>query len=215
MREFKIGNFWTYGDFHALIQNGWSLDPAEPKTNYVDIPGGDGSLDLSEAVAGHVTYKDRGFNATLILPPMARKNWETYRRNLTNAIHGFVLDLTLPDDQEHYLRGRFSVGAYDDSDIWATVAITAVCEPWRFKNKLTTRTFKVTGTQTVELSNERRLAVPKVTTNASITLTYQGTQTTLAAGTYSLISLMLDSGNNIIKIDGSATVTFEYQEASL
>ena len=53
-------------DLHDL---GWTLaEPEvpipEPKTSFVDVPGGDGRLDLSEAVTGHVVFDQR----VLVLP---------------------------------------------------------------------------------------------------------------------------------------------------
>lgn len=35
------------------------VQPPEPKTLYQDIPGADGSLDLSTAISGHMVYSRR------------------------------------------------------------------------------------------------------------------------------------------------------------
>ena len=53
----------SFGGIHSfydlnLILSGSEIPPAKPKTTYVDIPGGDGSVDLTEA-NGEVKYYDR------------------------------------------------------------------------------------------------------------------------------------------------------------
>ena len=38
----------TWDDWHILAESRPVFAPPEPKTNYIDVPGGNGSLDLSE-----------------------------------------------------------------------------------------------------------------------------------------------------------------------
>ena len=54
----------TFSDIHShrdlhLIQQQVDVQPAPPKLNLVDIPGANGSKDLSTQPAGRVVYEDR------------------------------------------------------------------------------------------------------------------------------------------------------------
>lgn len=53
----RFGKYHSYDDF-GLILSSVHIPPAAPKTNYVDIPGADGQLDLTEAL-GCVRYQMR------------------------------------------------------------------------------------------------------------------------------------------------------------
>ena len=49
----------TWDDWHILAESRPVFAPPEPKTNYIDVPGGNGSLDLSEALTRYPTYINR------------------------------------------------------------------------------------------------------------------------------------------------------------
>ena len=58
-RAATIGGFHTWRDFRAVIQNSDIVGSPTPNTNYVDVPGGNGHIDLTEALTGDVTYSNR------------------------------------------------------------------------------------------------------------------------------------------------------------
>ena len=62
-----FGNIHSFYDLN-LILSAVDIEPAKPKTTYVDVPGGDGSLDLTEAL-GEVKYYDRTHKFTLTMNP--------------------------------------------------------------------------------------------------------------------------------------------------
>ena len=42
----------SYDDFGLIQKSAPEVTPPAPKTNYVDVPGANGSIDLSEALTG-------------------------------------------------------------------------------------------------------------------------------------------------------------------
>lgn len=62
-REFIFDKFHTWLDWQ-LILTAKSVTPPEVKTYYVDIDGRSGSLDLSEALTGEISYQDRTVSAS-------------------------------------------------------------------------------------------------------------------------------------------------------
>lgn len=217
LRQIKIGEKWSYGDFGLLLGSGWSLSAPVPKTTYVDVPESDGQLDLSEALTGEVHYQPYSLSATLILQEDTQQNWEINRRKFFNYVHGKRLKLTLPDAPDYYLLGRFSVSGFKFDYPFATIDVTAVLDPWYYKNNLTNYSFSVIGTKSITLNNERKTAIPTVTTDAAITITQGAKTVSISAGTYSLADMPLLEGNNTYQVTSTilANVTFSYQEASL
>ena len=43
-------------EYGMILLDGYTLSPPEPKTYTVDIPGGDGVIDLTEGLTGDVAY---------------------------------------------------------------------------------------------------------------------------------------------------------------
>ena len=45
--------------YRMVMADGYTLEPPEPKTYTIDIPGGDGVIDLTESLSGDVVYNNR------------------------------------------------------------------------------------------------------------------------------------------------------------
>ena len=57
-----LGGKHTYRDWGLLPKTRPTIAPPKVRTNYVDVPGLDGALDLSEALTGRVGYQTRDFS---------------------------------------------------------------------------------------------------------------------------------------------------------
>lgn len=87
-----------------------TIGEAKLKENYVDIPGANGSLNLSYAPQGYPVYEDREISFTLFkgVDDIAL---EAIRASLANAFHGQEVNLTLPNDLNSYWHGVIQFGA--------------------------------------------------------------------------------------------------------
>ena len=87
-----------------------TIGEAKLKENYVDIPGGNGSLNLSYAPQGYPVYEDREISFTLFkgVDDIAL---EAIRAKLANMFHGQEVDLYLPNDRNSYWTGVIQFGA--------------------------------------------------------------------------------------------------------
>ena len=52
-----VKNSWS--DWYLVPSSRPVINPPEPKFNTVDIPGANGSIDLTEVVSGDVVYQNR------------------------------------------------------------------------------------------------------------------------------------------------------------
>jgi predicted phage tail component-like protein len=184
-----------------------------PKTNYVEIPGRDGYIDLTE-VFGQVYFNDREFTITLHKLDTSRQ-WDALVTQIANYIHGKKLKITFDADPNYYHCGRCSIDRLLASIMVGTLTINCVTEPYKYKQQPTTVTEAVSTSKEITLVNSRMPAIPSITVDAEMTLAWGTKTTTLAAGTYKVLDLVLAEGNNVITVTGTGNITFTYQEGAL
>lgn len=215
-RNIKIGEKKTFDDW-GLILTSQNIGVPAPKTNYVDIPYADGSLDLTQALTGEVSYSNRSgsFDFDLIKAPADR---QSLINEITNYLHGRVFDLTLPDEPQYLYRSRLSVNSVKTSMILNKLVVSAVSEPYKLKLEDTVQNVVVTDVvQTITCSNERMRVVPKIKTDAEITIEFKDQTFTMNAGTHQLLGIVFTQGDNELKISGTvgAKVEIRYREGLL
>lgn len=216
-RHFILDKFNTWYDWR-LILTGKEITPPEPKTNYVDIEGMNGSLDLSEALTGEVTYSDRTISASFWTDDGTRKDREKLLRDIRIALHGKKIKIIDPDDPEHYFYGRISIKSERNIIPYAEFTIEAICEPWRYAVDNTLRGIDVrsqTPTALVIHNNGVKTLCPEISVSGTVDITYNGVKTTLITGTYKISDIKLYHGVNIIEVSGNGSVVFAYKEADL
>lgn len=212
----------TFGQLHSnvdlhLIQQSVKVGPAVLRTSYIQVPGADGSLDLTDAL-GTVNYDDRELSWTFALYP--GDNWAERRQKVNNALNGLSCKITLDDESGWYYSGRVEVTEQATDKLLRTIAVKAICRPWRYKFNPTTvtRSDLSTAYKQLQLPNERRPVIPKITVAQDTTLLWNGSTISATAGTHRFANICLAAGDNILKAkvaSGTGSITVEYQEASL
>jgi predicted phage tail component-like protein len=216
-RYFIFENLNTWYDWSLIITAKDIPDP-EPKTNYVDLNGMNGTLDLSEALTGEITYNDRTITASFWTNYGTRKDRETLLRKISATLHGKKVKIIEPDDPDHYFYGRVKIKSPTNNLAYATFTIEAICEPWRYALTETVRRIDVNGdtvTDVVINNNGVKSLSPIITVTGSVNITYGGTTTTLTDGVYKISDIKLRQGVNIIGVSGAGSVSFSYREATL
>lgn len=183
----------TYGALVSSVDN----DPPEPKTYTVDIPGGDGAIDLTDALTGGVAYDTRRQEFGLMFVENAEQGYN----KLVSAVHGKRLSYSLSDDPGYTYKGRFTVddvepkGRGDRRIITAKLSITA--DPYKSKG---TQAYKLnaTGGKLYRFESGRRKVHPVIECDQAcfFTLLPDGDETTVPAGTYRLNDVLFEQGMN-------------------
>ena len=207
-----IASFRDWGIYLSSIV----IDDPQPKEIYVDIPNGDGALDLTEALTGEVHYESRPFEAVFTIKP------ETYSvelvRYLRSYLNGKQRAIRTKEEPGYYLIGRCATSIKKDG-VLAVLTVKATCKPWKYKNDVTAinTTIGASGTTTLNLTNERKRVIPTITASAAVTIAFNGQTISVNAGTQRLTNIALQYGNNVLTITGAegTTVSFEYQEGAL
>lgn len=216
-RFFTLDKFNTFYDWDLILTDK-DVTPPEPKTNYVNLDGANGTLDLSEALTGEITYEDREVVAKFWTDHGTRKDREMLLKKILTAIHGKKIKIVDPDDQEHYLYGRARVKGFVNTLPYMTLEIEATCEPWKYAIFNSYRSVEVTNGESIDLvinNNGVKTLSPVITVVGTVTIGYKGSETTLTEGSYKISDLKLYHGANVVTVSGVGSVTFEYREADL
>lgn len=215
-RFFILDKLNTWYDLRSYL-TAKDVTPPEPKTNYVELDGMSGTLDLSESLTGEITYKDRTVTATFWTCEGSYKDRERLLQKIVASLHGKKVKIVEPDDPTHYFYGRVTVKSRENNLAYAEYTIEAICEPWRYALEDTVRTVEVSGnTASVVINNNGvKTVCPVITVTGSVKITYKGNSTTLTDGSYKITDIKFYQGVNVVDISGTGSVTFTYKEADL
>lgn len=205
----------SYHDLN-LILSAVNIPPAKPKTTYIDIPGADGSLDISEAL-GEIRFSDRECSFTFTMLPTDFKTWEEKQTEVSNLLNGKEVKIVLDKDDEYYYLGRCTVDSYSEKKKIRQIVVKAKVKPYKHKKFETSISIPLTtSAKIVYLTNSRKTVSPTITCTADNTsITIDGAVYKINAGTHKILDIQLKHGANQLSVSGSGTVTFTYQEADL
>ena len=216
-RYFYFDKYHTFHDW-GLVLTDKSIPDPEPKTNYIQLDGVSGSLDLTEALTGEVAYADRIVAATFSSSCGTYQQREAVRRQITAAIHGRKVQIIEPDDPEHYFLGRVTIKDGIRHASYSTFTIEAICDPWRYARAESTRQVEVTAGKpqdVVIVNGGVKTLSPDIRVEGSVKLTFAGASVDLTTGSYKVADIKLRQGDNVVGVSGAGTVTFTYREATL
>ncbi len=125
----------TWDDWHLVPTTRPVVAPPEPKYLFIDIPGVNGELDITDEIYGGVKYgrREGSFEFIVVNDTYAEvdvhEEWfQTYSKILS-IIHGQKLKMTLEDDPFYYYKGRFSVNEWKSDSHYSTITIDYNVEP--------------------------------------------------------------------------------------
>ena len=217
-RETRFGDdIYSFRTLH-LIQQKVDVQPAAPKLNLIDIPGANGSKDISEQPAGRMMYKDRTITWTFALYPGDK--WETKHAEVSNALNGLRCTIHLGTDWDWYYEGRLVVKEYNVDKALRQITVEAICKPYKRKFALSGGDFDVTTERTdIRLYNEQLPVVPDFYADVEAEITWQGSSVVIAPGVwFSSLDIELPKGESVIGLRATSApgkVRILYREGSL
>lgn len=188
--------------FQMALLDGYTLGPPEPKTYTVDIPGGNGVIDLTEALTGDVAYKNRKQEFTFAVIDV--KNFEKVKTEVSNFLHGRAFDYTMTMDPGYTYHGRFSVDSYSHeayaNGLLGRFKITVDANPYKLKEHCSYR-LNATGGKLYGFESGRRPVHPTVECTQPTWFTWNGKEQLVPAGTYRLNDIVFRDGINELYIN--------------
>jgi hypothetical protein len=211
MKGMFFGNKHSFDDLNLILSKA-EIPPAAPKFAFVDLAGGDGSVDLTEAL-GEVKFNNRECTFTFTVLPS--DDFEEKKREVSNLLNGRRFNITLDKDPDYYWDGRCSVNEYVSDKMLRQIVVGAVVAPYKLKTTQTVVNVPAGSSVARTLQNGRRTVVPTITTTAETTIVFDGNTFKVGAGTHKILNIELKEGENRITVTSSGTTKFTYQEGDL
>lgn len=213
MSDIRFGTKWAHADYGQIVAP-YAIPVPEPQTNFVEIPGRDGALDLSEAF-GTVRYADRIIPLTLY----ARAPFDTLISAFAADVHGRRMNVIFDRDPTFYYDARVTLEDVERHAGYCELSLKCRAKPYKLEHFETAITVLPTGSATVTLTNTRMPVVPTIAVSAEMTLVFAiagvSYSISLAAGSHVMPSLVLMEGDTEVEITGSGSITFTYRKGAL
>lgn len=211
-----MANGIRFGTYHSstdleLFLNSKVIGAPNVRMDIIKVPGANKSVDMSECF-GEVKYDDRElkFKFTKI-----GGEFISVFSEIQNKLHGQRVNITIDTDPDYYYNGRLSVDEWNATAATGEITVSAMCDPYKYKNALTTQEEVITTSKTVVITNDRKKAFPKITTTAAFSIVMDGVTYSYGIVAAMQTTIPLLKGNNTLEITGTGTITFEWQEGAL
>lgn len=216
----------------GLIYNTKTIGEPTPQIRLVNIPGRNGALDLTEVLTNDVRYEMRTISMQFTVNKLFPR-WEEVRSAVANVLHGNRFKIVFDDDPGYYWFGRVLVGDLVPDGTIATLTIsaevnpyktdiTSSAEPWlwdpfSFETGIINELYDivVSGSKTVNIIVSGASVNPVITSDAAMTVTFDGNTYNIAAGTQTVYDILITEGENELTFTGNGTITIDYANSRL
>lgn len=221
----------SYDDLKIVPESRPLVNPPEVKTEYVDVPGADGSLDYTEALAG-LKFKDReGTWSFYVLNDSFTLNhsymaWNELYSYLLKNLHGQRKRMLLESDPGFYYLGRVFVDQWASNKDYSKLTLKYIIEPWKyptettasrdwlwnelFANTILYGKFDVVGQKHRNLINPSNdPIIPAFSCTSAMTVTFGANTYDLPSGN-STPGFKIVPGDNFMVFTGNGRVTVDY-----
>lgn len=230
--------YHSYDDLGLYITNTDYIKEPKQYTRYLEVPGRNGMLDLSETVAGRQIYTSREINVKLA-GTRNKTDWDSVISDMRNDINGKICRLTFDNDPNYFWRGRVEIKGFNSAlnlgklelniptaDPYKYNILTSA-EPWlwdpfNFETDMITQigAVTITGSGTITIPHGYMPTNPQIVVSDLLSATFEVTCDSstyeLSVGSNVIPSIFVGGASDtVLSFTGSATVQIVYRGGSL
>ncbi len=231
-----FGTKHSYRDWGLLLKSRPVISPPSPKTVYVDIPGSDGIIDLTESLTGDVKFDNRTITCEFVVLD-ARNRWSDIYSEIMDYLHGQRMKVRLDEDPTYYYEGRLQVNEWKSDKVTSTITIEGDVEPYKmemfssledwewdsfnFETGIIRdyKEIRVDESLTFTIEGRRKSVVPSFTVvsddGSGLQVRFNGTTYDLPDGTSRVLNIVIKNGTNTLYFTGNGTVSIDYRGGRL
>lgn len=231
-----FGTKHSYRDWGLLLKSRPVISPPSPKTVYVDIPGSDGIIDLTESLTGDVKFDNRTITCEFVVLD-ARNRWSDIYSEIMDYLHGQRMRVRLDEDPTYYYEGRLQVNEWKSDKVTSTITIEGDVEPYKmemfssledwewdsfnFETGIIRdyKEIRVDESLTFTIEGRRKSVVPSFTVvsddGSGLQVRFNGTTYDLPDGTSRVLNIVIKNGTNTLYFTGNGTVSIDYRGGRL
>lgn len=208
-----VNNIDLTNEFKMVLSDGYTLEPPEPKTYTIDIPGGNGKLDLTETLIGDTLYDNRTQEFTFyVIHP---DSFEKVKTKVSNFLHGKSYDYHMTMDPDYTYHGRFKVTGYShgaySSGIVGIIKVSIDANPYKMKPK---QVFKVNAVGGVisYLPSGRMRVRPDIEVDSLTKIIYNNKLLVLPQGSWVINDLLFTEGVNEVYFNSYDIINLQWKD---
>lgn len=122
----------TWKDWRLVPTSRPVLNPPPQKVKQIDIPGGDGVLDLSTSLTGYPVFENRTGSMEFYVTNGFRP-WNVAYSDMMNYLHGQTMRVLLQDEPEYYYEGRLVVNSWQSNEANSLITIDYDLGPYKWE----------------------------------------------------------------------------------
>lgn len=123
----------TWDDWHLIPKERPLFNPPSPKYNFMDLPGSNGTVDLSDILSNkYPVYNDRTGSIEFYVMN-GYDEWYHIYSDIMNFCHGEKCKFILEDEPTYFYRGRVSVNAWKSEKDWSKIVLDYQVEPFKYE----------------------------------------------------------------------------------
>ena len=211
----RLNGKHTFYDYGLYVGNANAVSPPEPKTQYIEVPGRNGDIDLTEALSGRTVYKNR----TITLQLGGKKppgEWDQFISDFLNEIHGKMVTVEFDRDPDWYYVGRATVeDDYERGNYIGRFTVKINAEPYKYSRIDRLPELTVDGSASQRAVGSPLRVVPEFVCSAAMTLTLDGKTYDLAEGSNKLTDIVFEDKEYNLTFAGNGTVQVIYKRGRL
>lgn len=230
----KFDDYHSINDF-GLITTNVEIGEPEPKATYVDIPGMNGSLDLTESM-GEISYSRRPIKIEFVKKEndkLEHSDGYLLEQKIRQALHGKEMNISFDSDKTFYWIGRTRVTEFNMSNIGRiNITVEADVEPYKYdvafdgdhwlwdpfdfnSGIINVSRYEINGNKTITLINRDMFVSPVISSTSTMTVIFNSKTITITPGTRKVYDIRLHEGENELIFKGTGTVEITYKAGVL
>lgn len=223
----------TWDDWYLIPSSRPVFSPPGVKTQYVNIPGGNGQIDLTESLTGYPLYENRTGTFEFYVEN-GHKLWNILYSEIMNFLHGKYLTAYLEDEPDYIYIGRFDVNEWKSDKWWSVITINYdvypykkdrigsldnwLWDPFNFETGIARdySNINISGTYTLNIIPTEEPVSPTISLlSGSVTLRFGRKSYNLVTGDNYLPEVIITKGNSTLTFKGNGTVQIDYRGGKL
>ena len=123
----------TYDSWHLVPSNRPDIAIPPLRERLLEVPGSDGSLDLTSALTGYPLYGMREGSQEFWVLNDHPESWVTLRDTIIRYLHGKTKYMVLEDDPNYYYEGRWKVNNWKSDKDHSLITLDYTLKPYKLK----------------------------------------------------------------------------------
>lgn len=232
-------SFHTFQDWGLYVANSNNcIGSPVQYTSYVEVPGRNGKLDMSEAISGRPIFQSRPISIRLVGFNEINE-WDSVISSFRNKVEGKICKIQFDNDPAYYWKGRVHIEAFNSRFDYGSFIlnipmadpykydVNTSAEPWlwdpfNFETGVITQqgATVIDGSGSVTINHGHMITCPQIVVSnmqsGTFTVTHNGIEYGLTTGTNIIPSILVGGDDDVtLNFTGSATVQVVYRGGSL